>query len=236
VRPDKPRRSRRDPAGTNGQQSKDVLLPSDNTVASYWITNPDNTYRDNVAAGSDSNGFWMSLPEHPNGKFEGTEISAKTWPRRRRSASSRATSRHSNYDAFMFDRNIATNNTFGVTGSSHTGLENPADPNSKALESVFENLTAYKNRNGAIWGRGEMHVFKNVKLADNANGFTHASGAFGRYAFTSKVVDSLFVGEPRTSATPRRKRKRLTAAPSRRSIYRISRSTATSTTITAMTW
>src|SRR5690349_674292 len=68
--------------GTNGQQSKDVLLPSDNTVSSYWITNPDNTYRDNVAAGSDSNGFWMSLPEHPNGKFEGTEISAKTWPRR----------------------------------------------------------------------------------------------------------------------------------------------------------
>jgi G8 domain len=54
----------------NGQQSKDVLLPSDNTVASYWITNPDNIYRDNVAAGSDANGFWMSLPEHPNGAFE----------------------------------------------------------------------------------------------------------------------------------------------------------------------
>jgi cell migration-inducing and hyaluronan-binding protein len=66
----------------NGQASKDVLLPSDNTVATYWITNPDNIFRDNVAAGSDSNGFWMSLPEHPNGKFEGTEISAKTWPRR----------------------------------------------------------------------------------------------------------------------------------------------------------
>src|SRR5215470_14610459 len=57
--------------GTNGQQSKDVLLPSDNTAASFWITNPANVYRDNVAAGSDSNGFWMSLPEHPNGKFEG---------------------------------------------------------------------------------------------------------------------------------------------------------------------
>ena len=79
--------------GTNGQQSKDVLLPSDNTVASFWITNPDNTYRDNVAAGSDSNGFWMSLPEHPNGKFEGTEISRRQPGRvERHSASSRATS------------------------------------------------------------------------------------------------------------------------------------------------
>jgi hypothetical protein len=189
--------------GSNGQQSKDVLLPSDNTVASFWITNPDNTYRDNVAAGSDSNGFWMSLPEHPNGKFEGTEISAKTWPRRTPFREFKGNVAHSNYDAFMFDRNIAPNNTFGVTGSSHTGLENPADPNSRALESVFENLTAYKNRNGAIWGRGEMHVFRNVKLADNAIGFTHASGAFGRYAFTSQVVDSLFVGETENIGNPR---------------------------------
>src|SRR5262245_71423 len=188
--------------GTNGQQSKDVLLPSDNTVASYWITNPDNSFRDNVAAGSDSNGFWMSLPEHPQGKFEGTEIAAKTWPRRTPFREFNGNVSHSNYDAFMFDRNIAPNNTFGVTGSSHTGLENPADQNSKALESVFEDLTAYKNRNGGIWGRGEMHVFRNVKLADNAMGFTHASGAFGRYAFTSKVVDSLFVGETENIGNP----------------------------------
>ncbi len=112
--------------------SKDVLLPSDNTVASYWITNPNNTYRDNVAAGSDSNGFWMSLPEHPNGQFEGTEISKATWPRRTQFREFKGNVAHSNYDGFMFDRNINANNTFGVTGSSHTGLENPADPNSKA--------------------------------------------------------------------------------------------------------
>src|SRR6188768_2141453 len=189
--------------GTNGQQSKDVLLPSDNTVASYWITNPDNTYRDNVAAGSDSNGFWMSLPEHPNGKFDGTEISKNTWPRRTPFKEFNGNVAHSNFDAFMFDRNIAVNNTFSVTGSSHTGLENPADANSKAVESVFQDLTGYKNRNGGIWGRGEMHVFRNVKLADNAMGFTHASGAFGRYAFTSQVVDSLFVGETENIGNPR---------------------------------
>ena len=84
LRPDQPRRGRRaaEREQANGQQSKDVLLPSDNTVSTFWITNPDNVYRDNVAAGSDANGFWMSLPEHPNGQFEGTEISKTTWPRR----------------------------------------------------------------------------------------------------------------------------------------------------------
>jgi cell migration-inducing and hyaluronan-binding protein len=189
--------------GTNGQQSKDVLLPSDNTAASFWITNPDNVYRDNVAAGSDANGFWMSLPEHPIGQFDGTEISKAIWPRRTKFREFKGNVAHSNYDSFMFDRNVAPNNTFGVTGSSHTGLENPADPDSAAVESVFEDLTAYKNRNGGIWGRGEMHVFRNVKLADNAMGFTHASGAFGRYAFTSKVVDSLFVGETENIGNPR---------------------------------
>jgi len=190
-------------AAGNGQQAKDVLLPSDNTAATFWITNPDNTYRDNVAAGSDSNGFWMSLPEHPNGKFADTEISAKTWPRRTPFKEFKGNVSHSNYDAFMFDRNIAANNTFSVTGSSHTGLENPADANSKPVISVFENLTAYKNRNGGIWGRGEMHEFRNVKLADNAMGFTHASGAFGRYEFTSKVIDSLFVGETENVGNPK---------------------------------
>ncbi|WP_410963964.1 hypothetical protein, partial [Salmonella sp. SAL4448] len=63
---------------TTGQDSKDVLIPSDNTVSSFWITNPDNIYRDNVAAGSDSTGFWFAFPEHPTGKFEGTDISRAT--------------------------------------------------------------------------------------------------------------------------------------------------------------
>jgi len=186
----------------NGQQSKDVLLPSDNTASSFWITNPDNTYRDNVAAGSDSNGFWMSLPEHPNGKFEGSEISKATWPRRTPFREFKGNVAHSNYDAFMFDRNINVNNTFGVTGNAHMPKEDPADPTSKTVETDFENLTAYKNRNGGIWGRGEMHVFRNVKLADNAMGFTHASGSAGRDPFTSKVVDSLFVGETENIGNP----------------------------------
>ena len=134
LRPDQPRRSRRDrrlddrkAIRANGQASKDVLLPSDNTVASFWITNPDNTYRDNVAAGSDSNGFWMSLPEHPNGAFEGTDASKAVWPRRTPFREFKGNVAHSNYDGFMFDRNINANNTFSVTGSSHMPKANPAD-------------------------------------------------------------------------------------------------------------
>jgi len=190
-----------DPGGS-GQQSENVLLPSDNTVATYWITNPSNDYIDNVAAGSDSTGFWFSLPEHPNGAFLGTEIAANTWPRRMPQGVFRGNVSHSNFDGLMFDRNINPDNTFGVTGSSHIARVDPADPGSRSMESVVEDFTSYKNRNGGIWGRGEMKVYKNVKLADNAIGFTHASGSAGADLFTSRVVDSLFVGETDNIGNP----------------------------------
>src|SRR4029434_10014389 len=48
----------------------------------------------------------------------------------------------------------------------------------------------------------EMHTYKNLKLADNAIGYTHASGNTGRSAFTSRVVDSLFVGETENIRNP----------------------------------
>ena len=186
---------------TTGQESKDVLIPSDNTVSSFWITNPDNVYRDNVAAGSDATGFWFAFPEHPTGKFEGTEISRATWPRRTKFREFKGNVSHSNFDSFMGDRAPQANGRFAVGG--YISLVNPADANSAQVESVVEDFTSYKNRNSGIWARGEMHLYKNLKMADNGIGFTHASGNTGRSAYTSRVVDSLFVGESENIGNPR---------------------------------
>src|SRR5580704_13732180 len=120
--------------------SKNVLLPSDNTVASFWITNPDNSFIDNVAAGSDENGFWLSLPEHPQGKFKDSEVSKTIWPRRTPLRAFRGNVAHSNFDGFMFDRNIYEDNVFGLAGPSHIAKENPADENSKSVESLLADL------------------------------------------------------------------------------------------------
>ncbi len=154
-----------------------------------------------MAAGSDATGFWFALPEHPTGKFAGTEISAKTWPRRTRVREFKGNTSHSNFDGFMFDRGPRADGHFAVGG--HISLANPADANSPQVESVIEDFTSYKNRNSGIWSRGEMHVFKNLKMADNAIGYTHASGNFGQSAFTSRVVDSLFVGESENIGNPK---------------------------------
>ncbi len=200
---------------TSSFAAKDTLLPSDNTVAAYWITNPDNTFIDNVAAGSDENGFWLSLPEHPQGAFLDTDTAKHTWPRRTPIREFRNNVAHSNFDGFMFDRNIGLDNTFGLAGNSLDPKENPADPNSKTVESHFDNLTTYKNRNGGFWGRSELFVVKNLKTADNAIGYTMSSGQFGREAFTSLVTDSLFVGQTENIGNPVTRRKRPMAAACR---------------------
>jgi cell migration-inducing and hyaluronan-binding protein len=187
-----------------GQKSEHILLPSDNTASTFWITNPDNVYRDNVAAGSDMVGFWFALPIHPNGQFAGTEISANTWPRRTRVREFSGNTAHSNFDGLMFDRGPNPDNTFSVGGSNyHFPTADPADPNSEPLVSHFADFTSYKNRNGAVWGRGELHLFTNLRVADNAIGFTHAASAVGRADYTSKVVDAVFVGESENIGNPR---------------------------------
>ncbi len=192
-----------DEQSTAGQRSPNILIPSDNTVSTFWITNPDNLYRDNVAAGSDQIGFWMAFPTHPTGAFEGTEIAAQTWPGRTQLRGFIGNVAHSNFDGLMLDRGPGPDGTFGIAGPNLIVYNDPADTSSGTVESVVaDDFTAYKNSNGAIWGRGEYHLYRNLKLADNAIGFTHASGAPGVAPYTTRVVDSLFVGESDNVGNP----------------------------------
>src|SRR5215471_9828834 len=188
-----------------GQNDKDQLIPSDNTASTFWITNPDNTYRGNVSAGSEATGFWIALPEHPTGKFEGTEISAKTWPRRMQLREFSGNVSHSDVDGLMFDRGTNPQGRFNLGGNTHLPYTDPSDTNSARLETVVKDFTSYKNSGAAIWARGENHVFKGLILADSSIGYTHAYPGVAPYHgdFTSKVEDSLFVGETGNKGTPK---------------------------------
>lgn len=190
--------------GTTGQSSDNVLIPSDNTVSTFWITNPDNIFRDNVAAGSDQIGYWIALPEHPTGASENLPESQNIWPRRTQLREFSGNIAHSNFDGFMFDRGPTPEGNFDVVGNTHLAYADPTDTSSEQLETVIENFVAYKNSNNAFWGRGENHVFVGMQLADNAIGYTHAfpGGDFGGAPFTSQIVDSLFVGETDNIGNP----------------------------------
>jgi cell migration-inducing and hyaluronan-binding protein len=191
--------------GAQGQNATDQLIPSDNTASTFWITNPDNTYRGNVSAGSEATGFWLAFPEHPTGKFEGTEIAAKTWPRRTQIREFSGNVAHSNIEGLMFDRGFNAQGKFNLGGNTHLPYTDPSDTSSARLESVLKDLTIYKSRGAAIWARGENHVFDGLKIADSAIGYTHAYPGVAPYHgdYTSRVMNSLFVGESDNKGTPK---------------------------------
>ncbi len=111
---------------------------------------------------------------------------------------------HSNFDSFILDRGPDAQGRFNVGGNPHMAYSDAADKTGQQ-ESFIDGFTAYKSHNSGIWARGEMHVFKNLKLADNGISYTHAYPGIqpGGGTFTSKVVDSLFVGETENIGNPR---------------------------------
>ena len=50
------------------------LLNTDTTPASFWITNPDNIWIGNVAAGGPRYGFWFDLQDNPTGPSASSDI------------------------------------------------------------------------------------------------------------------------------------------------------------------
>ena len=50
------------------------MLQTDITVASYWITNPNNFLYRNRAAGSDFYGFWYEIKVNPDGPSATSDI------------------------------------------------------------------------------------------------------------------------------------------------------------------
>src|SRR5690606_27499971 len=124
------------------------------------------------------------------------------WPANTKFREFRGNVAHSNFDSLMQDRAPLPNGKLRVWG--YIAFADPAN-RTGPMESIVEDFTAYKNRNSGIWARSEMHIYKGLKFADNGIGFTHAGGNFDRsfYPFTSRVVDSVFVGESENIGNPR---------------------------------
>jgi cell migration-inducing and hyaluronan-binding protein len=148
----------------------DRLLGSDSRPATFWITNPDNSIRKNVAAGSKGFGFWYALPKNPTGLSVGQPDLPRSTPLREFSGNV-AHSNHSGGlnvdDGPMIDGNTETTN--------YAPRVTPADNNSPAVVADFTSFRAYKHSGRAVWLRGSNLELSASLLADNAIGATFAS-------------------------------------------------------------
>jgi cell migration-inducing and hyaluronan-binding protein len=180
--------------GADVKSSDAGPTPSDRRASVFWISNPDNTIRGNVAAGGEHVGFWLGFPEHPVGLSTDPSI----WPRRTPLRLFDANVSHSNYAYGLFvDGGENPDRTFGSTW--YEPRQDPSNPNSPVVPPVFSNFTTYKNRYEAIWLRSfSKPVLRGVKVADSWVGAYFASRSEG----AGSVEDSLFVGESGNRGNP----------------------------------
>ena len=182
--------------GTREPADGEKLLPSDSSPATFWITNPDNTVRNNVAGGSEGVGFWYALPEHPTN----LSTNANIWPRRTPLKEFSGNVAHSNDDRGLNVDDGPKDNVGNTDSAYYNPRANPTppaegQPDSAPVIADFSGFSAYKHRDRAVWMRGENHRLTGATLADNGIGATFASGE-------SFLEDSLVVGETANKGTP----------------------------------
>jgi cell migration-inducing and hyaluronan-binding protein len=159
------------------------LLPSDDRPATFWCTNPANTVRNNVAAGSAGFGFWYALPASPTGLSTG----AADLPRSTPLGAFSGNVAHSNRQGGLFvDDGPAADGQTETT--VYVPRANPSDPNSAPVVADFTSFLAYKHYGRAVWLRGDHLRLSNSVLADNAIGATFA-------AYETFVEHTTFIGQ-----------------------------------------
>jgi cell migration-inducing and hyaluronan-binding protein len=141
----------------------------------FWISNPNNTFRGNAAAGSAGTGFWIDLAERPTGPSSNVNMN----PTREAMGEFNNNTAHSNY-------------SFGVF----------IEPYFPPANYILQNITVYKNRDHGLWvtgngvlvGGGQI-IFESPRIADNGSGAIMPG--FGI------IRNGLFVGETANIGNPR---------------------------------
>ena len=178
----------------------DQLLPSDNshnevqnkTPSSFWITNPNNEFIGNVAAGTVGTGFWFAFPDTALGLSKGVARYSSIVPRKQALG--------------VFKNNVAHSNGSGfdvhdsITGSHAIATNVPYDPASVA---VVDGFTSYSNVIGIYTGAAHRPtitltkklVFRNVISADIFR--EHL-----RFANADTVENSVFIADSGNKIVP----------------------------------
>lgn len=174
------------------------VTPSDNqfnqvqnrTPSSYWITNPQNTFEDNVAAGTHGTGYWFAFPTKPMGPSATDPRFSNLKPHQLPLISFNRNSAHSCMSGFdIFDQlnpdhSIKTN--WGWDNSSNHFLDNCLwYANDLA---VYSGIGAGGPVENVIW---RNNVFVENKVGTMLASYSKVDGA----AFVANSGESLLSGQ-----------------------------------------
>ncbi|XP_056273684.1 fibrocystin-L-like [Pseudoliparis swirei] len=169
------------------------LLNDDVTPAAYWVTNPNNVIRHNVAAGGTHFGFWYRMHEHPGGSSYDGNICQKKVPL-----------------GEFYNNTVHSQGWFGIWIFKDYYPMKDGGCRSKTPEpAVFRGLTAWNCEKGAEWVNVGAVQFKDFLLVNNekagieakrilqwaVGGFGEADGATVSNCTIVGHVDELGLGD-----------------------------------------
>ncbi|MEN1677981.1 MAG: G8 domain-containing protein [Planctomycetota bacterium] len=157
--------------------------------AAYWITNPDNDFIGNVAAGSAGTGFWFIFPDSAIGAAANDPQYNNVRPDRVNLGRFEYNSSHSAPIGLNFDRGSDLEVPIGAPLKANFD----GDAYRPSVEPLVYHYTGYKHTTG-IYHRGRTGHFQEIRMADN---FT---GTF--LTFTQRISDTLYVGHSRGNSDP----------------------------------
>ncbi|MBC8160043.1 MAG: hypothetical protein H7Z42_02400 [Roseiflexaceae bacterium] len=162
----------------------------------YWLTHPNNAFRNNVAADTDGHGIWYAFPSQPLGLFKNAPIFA---PKYTAFGSFDNNVAHSNrLDGLHMD-NAPKNDEGELEGISYRPTADGKDPGNVAFEAslpfTLSRLTSYKNDSSALWHRQGGGTFDKFIVADNpSTGFRGSANCI--------IKNSASIGNSLNNATP----------------------------------
>jgi hypothetical protein len=169
----------------------------DRGPAGFWISNPDNTLINNVAADCRSNGFWLAFPVQPwglNSSVLDTRDGLLLNPSRILFGVFDNNTAHSNgADGILVDDVEINNegNWFPLQYYSTTNGRNPVWPNTTLRRFKLTNYKVWKNGDNGIWDRSTWADNYGVVSADNCGRFFAGAGADGVIEHSLVVGTSL---------------------------------------------
>jgi cell surface hyaluronidase len=154
------------------------LIASDDLPSVFWLSNPNNVLRNNVAAGSiGGNGFWYELPPRPTGLSANIDLAVFEEP----------------FGAF--EKNVAHSNQ-RITSGGEPGAGLRFDQYLGSTQ--IRDFTSYRNSTG-IWLASETlsstHYVSNPKLSSNLTQ-TLDTNSYLTNALYVATSDNAFANEP----------------------------------------
>lgn len=175
------------------------LTPSDNemnevqnrTPASFWITNPNNTFENNVAAGTQGTGYWFAMPKKPMGPSASMPRFQNLEPYKQPLGKFEGNKAHSCKSGFdIFDQLTAGH------GIARNGAWLRTD------KRIMDNCTWYANELAVYGGIGggrtytEGVTFRDNVFMDNKYSIMHANYSLTEESvFVANSGEAVFDGE-----------------------------------------